>query len=145
MSEWILIIQICSFHSFVNLNYLLNTSCMLVAVNRQLGFPMWYSGQETTCSVGDVYSIPGSGGSPEEGNGNPLQDSWLENSMDRKAWWTRVHGVSKNWTRLNDWALIHTRSSRQHKEGPSSCVAYFLEKGDGKHKNKETVCSHTKC
>ena len=43
----------------------------------------------------DMDSIPGSGRSPEEGNGNPLQYSCLENSMDRRAWWTRVHGVAK--------------------------------------------------
>ena len=39
--------------------------------------------------------IPGSGGSPGEGNGNPFQYSCLENSMDRGAWQTRVHGVAK--------------------------------------------------
>ena len=38
----------------------------------------------------------GSGGSPGEGNGNPLQDSCLENSMDRGAWWATVHGVAKS-------------------------------------------------
>jgi len=44
--------------------------------------------------------IPGSGRSPGEGNGNPLQYSCLENLMDRKAWWATVHGVAKSWTRL---------------------------------------------
>ena len=46
-------------------------------------------------SAGDVGSIPGSGGSPVEGNGNPFQYSCLENSMAREAWWATVHGVSK--------------------------------------------------
>ena len=46
-------------------------------------------------NAGDVGSIPGSGKSPGEGNGNPLQDSCLENSIDRGAWWTIVHGVTK--------------------------------------------------
>ena len=46
-------------------------------------------------NVGDVGSIPGSGRSPEEGNGNPLQYSCLGNSMDRGAWWATVLGVTK--------------------------------------------------
>ena len=41
------------------------------------------------------------GRSPREGNGNPLQYSCLENSMDRGAWWTIVHGVTKSQTRLS--------------------------------------------
>ena len=40
-------------------------------------------------------SIPGSGRSSEVGNGNPLQHSCLENSMDRRAWWSTIHGVTK--------------------------------------------------
>ena len=39
-------------------------------------------------------SIPGLGRSPEEGNGNPLQYSYLENPMDREAWWATVHGIA---------------------------------------------------
>ena len=46
--------------------------------------------------------IPGSGKYPGEGNGNPLQYSRLENSMDGGAWWTTVHGSQ----RLNDFALL---------------------------------------
>ena len=46
-------------------------------------------------NAGDEGSIPGSGGSPGEGNGNPLQYSCLENPMERGAWWATVHGVSK--------------------------------------------------
>ena len=48
----------------------------------------------------DASSIPGSGRSPGEGNGNPLQYSCLENPMDRGAWWATVHGVAKSRTRL---------------------------------------------
>ena len=43
-------------------------------------------------------SIPGSGRFPGIGNNNPLQYSYLENSMDRKAWQATVHGVTKSWT-----------------------------------------------
>ena len=44
----------------------------------------------------DLGSIPGLGRSPGGGHGNPLQDSCLENSMDRGAWWVTVHTVAKS-------------------------------------------------
>ena len=44
-------------------------------------------GKESVCNAGDPGSIPGLGGSPGGGNGNPLQYSCLENPMDRGAWW----------------------------------------------------------
>ena len=47
-------------------------------------------------NAGDQGSIPGLGRSPGEGNGNSLQFSGLENSMDRGAWRARVHGVTKS-------------------------------------------------
>ena len=50
----------------------------------------------------DVGSIPGSGGSPEIGNGNPLHYSCLENSMDVGSWRATSHGVAKKWTQLSD-------------------------------------------
>ena len=46
-------------------------------------------------NVGDMDLIPGSGRSPREGNGNPLQYSCLGNSMDREAWRATVQGVAK--------------------------------------------------
>ena len=46
-------------------------------------------------SSGDMSSIPGLGRSSAEGNGNPLQYSFLENPMDRGTWWATVHGVAK--------------------------------------------------
>ena len=52
----------------------------------------------SACNVGDLGSIPGSGRSPGEGNGNPLQYSCLENPMDGRAWWATIHGVAKSWT-----------------------------------------------
>ena len=48
--------------------------------------------------VREVSSIPGSGRSLEGGNGNPLQYSCLENSMDRGAWRATIHGVTNSWT-----------------------------------------------
>ena len=53
---------------------------------------------ESACSVGDLGSIPRLGKSPGVGNGNPLQNSRLENSMDRGAWWATVYEVAKSWT-----------------------------------------------
>ena len=50
----------------------------------------------------DRGSIPGLGRSPGLGNGNPLQYSCLENSMDREVWWATVHGVAKSRTQLNN-------------------------------------------
>ena len=47
-------------------------------------------------NAGDLGSVPGSGRSPGEGNGTPLQDSCLENSMDGRHWWAIVHGVAKS-------------------------------------------------
>ena len=52
-------------------------------------------GKESACSVGDPGSIPGSGRSPGEGDGNPLQYSCLENPMDGGAWPAIVRGVTK--------------------------------------------------
>ena len=58
-------------------------------------FPGVSDGKASTYNVGDLGSIPRSGRSPGEGNGNPLQYSCLENSMDGEAWWATVHGVSE--------------------------------------------------
>ena len=51
-----------------------------------LGFPGGLDTKASACNAGDLGSIPGSGQSPAEGNGNPLQYSCLENSMDGGAW-----------------------------------------------------------
>ena len=63
-----------------------------------MGFPGGSVGKESACIAGDLGSIPGSGRSLGEWNGNPLQYSCLENPMDREAWWATVHGVAKSWT-----------------------------------------------
>ena len=56
------------------------------------GFPGGSDGKESAYNVGDLGSSSGLGRSPEEGQGNPLQYSCLENSMDREAWWATIHG-----------------------------------------------------
>ena len=80
-------------------------------------------------NVGDSGLIPESGWSPGEGNGYLLQYSCLENSMDRGAWQTTVHGVAKswmwlnNWTELNNWApntwFLHIQDSES--EDSTNC------------------------
>ena len=61
----------------------------------------------------DAVLIPGLGRSPGEGNGNPLQYSCLDNSMDRGAWWAAVHGVAKSWRRLKRLSTqVHEVSGR---------------------------------
>ena len=71
-------------------------------------WPRWSSGKESACNArdtGDLGSIPGLGRSPGVGNGNPLQYSCLENSMDRGAWRATVHGVTESQTRLSTYVL----------------------------------------
>ena len=66
------------------------------------GFSGGSDSKESACNAGELGSIPGSGRSPGEGNGNPLQCSSLENSMDRGAWQATVHGVKKSQTQLSN-------------------------------------------
>ena len=72
------------------------------------GFPGGSDGKESACNAGEPGSIPGSGRSPEEGHGNPLQYSCLENPMDRGAWRATVQGISKSQTQLKWLTLSHT-------------------------------------
>ena len=60
--------------------------------------------------VTDVGSISGSGRTPGEGNGNPLQYFCLGKPMDRGVWWTIVHGVAKSCMRLSNWAYTHAHT-----------------------------------
>ena len=68
----------------------------MIELRRTQGLPYKTDGKEPACNAGDLGLIPGSVRSPEEGNGNPLQQSFLENSMDRGAWRAIVQGVAKN-------------------------------------------------
>ena len=67
-----------------------------------VGFPWGLNGKGSVCNAGDPGSIPGSGRSAGEGNGNTFQYSSLVNPMDRRAWRATVHGVSKRWVQLRD-------------------------------------------
>ena len=70
-------------------------------------FPGGSEGKASAYNAGDPGSIPGSGRSPGEGNGNPLQYSCLENPMDGGA---AVHGVAKSQTRLSDFSSPSVRA-----------------------------------
>ena len=70
-----------------------------------LGFLCGSDGKESAYNAGDLGSIPWSGGSSGERNGNPLHYSCLENPVDRGAWWATVHGVAKSWTQLSDYTF----------------------------------------
>ena len=99
------------------------------------GFPGGSVGKESACKAGDQGSIPGSGRSPEEGNGNPLEYSCLENSIDRGAWWATVHGVTKSQTRLSDFTFtFHFHALKNEMATHSSVLAWRIpemEEPDG--------------
>ena len=74
----------------------------MASLLRRTCFPGGSAGKESACSAGDLGSIPGSGRSPGEGNGSPLQYLFLENAMDRGAWQAIVPGVAKSQSRLSE-------------------------------------------
>ena len=88
-----------------------NTSVYVIVLRI---FPGGPEVKASACNAGDLGSIPGSGRSPGEGNGNPLQYSCLENPMDGGAWWATVHGVAKNWTRLSDFTFTFKQTRVQN-------------------------------
>ena len=61
--------------------------------NPDIGTGVWPSVTESICNAGEAGLVPGSGRSPGRGHGNPLQCSYLENSMDRGAWRATVRRV----------------------------------------------------
>ena len=90
-----------NFSSHLNCFPFINLSLLISFHIQRSAFPGSSVDEEPACNAGDTRdtgSIPGSGRSPEEGHGKPLQYSCLENFMDRGAWWATVHGVTKSWT-----------------------------------------------
>ena len=73
-----------------------------------LDFPGGSDSKASVYNAGDPGSIPGSGRSAGEGNGDPLQYYCLENPMDRGTWYATVHGVAKSRTRLSDFIYLLT-------------------------------------
>ena len=73
---------------------------------RMRDFPGGSDSKASAYNAGDPGSIPGSGRSSGEGNGNPLQYLCLENPMDGEACWATVHGVAKSQTRLSNFTSL---------------------------------------
>ena len=96
-----------------------------------LVFPCSSVGKESACSAGDPASIPGSGRSPGEGNGSPLQASCLENPMDRGVWWATIHGVAR----------VGQSLALKGKRDPSSGCAPPLLAGSGALAGVGTSCA----
>ena len=67
-----------------------------------MGFPAGSDDKESACTAGDLGSIPGLGGSPGEGQGNPLQYSCQKNPHGQRSLRATVYGVAKSWTQLSD-------------------------------------------
>ena len=107
----------------------------------------------SACNAGDLGSIPGSGLSPGEengnhsgtlgeGNGTPLQYSCLENPMDGGAWRATVHGVAKSQTRLSDFTFtFHFHALEKEMATHSSVLAWRIP-GTGEPGGLPSVGSH---
>ena len=104
-------------------------------------FPGGSDSKASAYNAGDPGSIPGSGRSPGEGNGNPLQYSCLENPMDREAWWATVHGVAKSGTRLSDFTFTFNAPLASDNQTRFHDVTSWEIDGQ----NMETVANFTFC
>ena len=91
-------------------------------LNPENSFPGGSDGKESACNAGDLSSIPGSGRSPGEGNGNPLQYSCLENPMDRGAWQSLV---TKSQAQLSDSHFDFCTPKHSLKPGKQSMSRCF--------------------
>ena len=92
-----------------------------------VGFPGGSEVKASACNAGDLGSIPGSGRSPGEGNGNPLQYSCLENPMDGGAWWATVHGVTKSQTQLSEFTHSLTQEKCKRNKAVTQSVSTATE------------------
>ena len=79
--------------------------------------------------AGHAGSIPGSGKSPERGDGSPLQYSCLGKPMGRGAWWATVHRMAKSQRRWSDWALTHALISPLPSMPLASQTSFFKAQG----------------
>ena len=105
-----------------------------------MGFSSSTRGKEPGCQcIRDAGSVSGLGRSPGGGHGNPLQYPCLENPMDRGAWWTTVHGVTKSWTRLKQLSVhthIHTHT-HTHTHTHVSHIQRQRERSTKKERNRD--------
>ena len=89
------------------------------------GFPSGLDGKVSACNEGDQGSIPGLGGSPGKGNGNPFQYSCLENPMDKGAWQAIVHRVKKSWARLGNFQF-HIYTSKPNNISQNKYIQIWI-------------------
>ena len=89
-----------------------------------MAFPGSSDSKESACDAGDPASIAGSGRSLREGN-DPLQYSWLENPMDRGAWWATVHGPKESDT-AEGRTQRHALCVGEEKAARSSALAWEI-------------------
>ena len=95
-------VRIFNLHKFVICTEFYHFARLCILTKK---FPGGSDGKESSCNAGDLGSIPGLGGYLGERNSYPLQYSCLENSMERGAWWSIVHGVTKSQAWLSDLTL----------------------------------------
>ena len=93
-------------------------------------FPGDSDGKASAYNAGDQGSIPGSGRSPGEGNGNPLQYCCLEKSMDGGTWWAIVPGATKSQTRLIDFTF-HFQENKRMQE----CCLLLVKRSNNRRDN----------
>ena len=104
-------------------------------------FKHFSSGSEdkaSACNAGDLGSIPGSGRSPREGNGNPLQYSCLENPMDGGAWWATVHRVAKSPTGLSNFTFTFFSFQAQVCKRLPETLGHHLSAGPARKQQPRT-------
>ena len=107
-----------------------------------MDFPGGSDGKAFAYNAGDQGSFPGLGRSPGEGNGTPLQYSYLENPMDGGAWWATVHEVAKSWTQLSDFTLtFHFHALEKEMATHSSILAWRIP-GTGEPGGLPSMGSH---
>ena len=97
------------------------TAAMKLKDAYSLGFPGGSKVKASNCNAEDMGSIRGSGRSPGEGNGNPLQYSCLENPINR-AWWATVHGVTKSQSGLGPWVAKEWDTAEQLTQCLRGCL-----------------------
>ena len=102
-----------------------------------MGLPGGAYCKESACNAGDTGLIPESGGSPGEGNGNPLQYSCLENPTDRAAWQATVHEVTKSQTQLSDFTFFSSQCF--HSVTSTGCLWIVTKPKPNQHENNPGV------
>ena len=99
-------------------------------------FPHWSMKSRKYCICEQLWNFPG------EGNGTPLQYSYLENSVDGGAWWAAVHGVAKSRTRLSDFTFtFHFHALEKEMATHSSILAWKIP-GMGEPRGLPSLGSH---